>query len=118
MTFEVELKARLRRPGETEARAAELGVFEKETFKEDIYFRRQGDTQLIPKDRYRLRREGKRAVVTFKEKVIADEVDKKSKGVILKDGRYHPEGLPFRPTRYHLRTSPQTKLSLAFQYRR
>jgi predicted adenylyl cyclase CyaB len=75
MTFEVELKARLRRPAETEARAAELGVFEKETFKEDIYFRRQGDTQLIPTERYRLRREGGRAVVTFKEKVSADGVE-------------------------------------------
>ena len=75
MTFEVELKARLRRPAETEARAAELGVFEKETFKEDIYFRRQGDTRLIPTERYRLRRESGRAVVTFKEKISTEGVE-------------------------------------------
>src|SRR5262245_20395299 len=68
MPFEVELKAHLSQPAEVEARAAELGEFVKESFKEDIYFRRQGDTQLVPIDRFRLRREAGKAVVSFKEK--------------------------------------------------
>jgi predicted adenylyl cyclase CyaB len=72
MPFEVELKAWLRDPAGTEARAAELGVFEKESHKEDIYYRREGDTSLVPKDRYRLRREGDQAVVTFKQKKMAE----------------------------------------------
>ncbi|GAB4428113.1 MAG: hypothetical protein Kow0031_08260 [Anaerolineae bacterium] len=71
MTFEVELKARLRHPAVVEAKAAELGVLIKETFKEDVYFRRAGDTAVVPRDRYRLRREAGQAVVTFKEKVVA-----------------------------------------------
>jgi adenylate cyclase class 2 len=75
MTFEVELKARLRNPTEIEAKVAELGVFKGETFKEDVYFRRQGDTSLVPADRYRLRREGERSVVTFKQMVSAGGVE-------------------------------------------
>jgi adenylate cyclase class 2 len=72
MPFEVELKAHLYQPEETEARAAELGKFVKESFKEDIYFRRQGETQPVPLDRFRLRREAGRAVVTFKEKKMVE----------------------------------------------
>ena len=75
MTFEVELKARLRNPAEIEAKAAELGVFKQETFKEDVYFRRQGDTSLVPVERYRLRREGEHSVVTFKQMVTAGGVE-------------------------------------------
>jgi predicted adenylyl cyclase CyaB len=71
MTFEVELKARLHNPAAVEAKAAELGRLKKETFKEDVYFRRKGDTAVVPKDRYRLRREAGQAVVTFKEKINA-----------------------------------------------
>jgi len=80
MTFEVELKARLPDPAAVEARAAQLGVFKKETLKEDIYFRRRGDTSPVPADRYRLRREAGKAVVTFKQKVSRDgvEVNKES----------------------------------------
>jgi adenylate cyclase class 2 len=48
-----------------------LGVFEGKTLKEDIYFRRQGDTAAVPAERFRLRREAGRAVVTFKQPVEA-----------------------------------------------
>lgn len=75
MTFEVEVKARLSNPAGVEAQAARLGVFEKEVIKEDIYFRRRGDTEAIPKDRYRLRREAGRAIVTFKQKVQQQGVE-------------------------------------------
>ena len=74
MTFEVELKARLADPETVETQAARLGVFAKETFKEDVYFRRQGTTGLVPKERYRLRREAGRAIITFKNKVRPDDV--------------------------------------------
>lgn len=67
MIFEVEHKARLARPAQTEALVAKLGVFEQETVKEDVYFRRRGDTSLVPADRFRLRREAGRALVTFKQ---------------------------------------------------
>ena len=72
MTFEVELKARLQNPAAVEAKAAELGVLKKETFKEDVYFRRAGNIDTVPKERFRLRREAGQAVVTFKEKIVAD----------------------------------------------
>lgn len=72
MTFEVELKARLQNPALVETKAAQLGILKKETFKEDVYFRRVGDMAVVPKDRYRLRREAGQAVVTFKEKIVAD----------------------------------------------
>ncbi|HXV99143.1 MAG TPA: class IV adenylate cyclase, partial [Anaerolineae bacterium] len=75
MAFEVELKARLNQLEVTEARAAKLGVLKGETLKEDIYFRRRGDTAVVPADRYRLRREQGRAIVTFKELVQAGGVE-------------------------------------------
>jgi adenylate cyclase class 2 len=75
MTFEVELKAHLHHPDQVEVEAAKLGVFEKEVFKEDIYFRRKGDASIVPADRYRLRREAGRAVVTFKQSVVAGSVE-------------------------------------------
>ncbi|MBN1219214.1 MAG: class IV adenylate cyclase [Anaerolineae bacterium] len=75
MTFEVELKARLRQPEAVEKQIAGLGAFVGEIYKEDVYFKRQGDTALIPTDRYRLRREGPKAVVTFKQMVTADNVE-------------------------------------------
>lgn len=75
MPFEVEIKARLNQPEETEAKAAQLGVRKGETFKEDIYFRRRGDTATLPADRFRLRREAGRAVVTFKQLVEAGGVE-------------------------------------------
>jgi predicted adenylyl cyclase CyaB len=75
MAFEVELKAWLHQPEEIEAKAAQLGVFKKETLKEDVYFRRRGDTALLPADRFRLRREVSEAVVTFKQLVEAGGVE-------------------------------------------
>lgn len=75
MAFEVELKAHLNQPEETEAKAAQLGVLKGETLKEDIYFRRQGDTAIVPAERFRLRREAGRAVVTFKQLVEAAGVE-------------------------------------------
>ena len=74
MTFEVELKARLTNPTEIKAKAAQLGTFEKETYKEDIYYRRRDEASIVPRDRYRLRREAGRAVVTFKQKISAGGV--------------------------------------------
>ena len=71
MTFEVELKARLKEPVEIEQRAAKLGEFKRETSQEDVYFRRRGDSNRLPAERYRLRREGEQAVVTFKRPVEA-----------------------------------------------
>jgi len=71
MTFEVELKARLRNPDAIKTKAAQMGSLKKETLKEDVYFRPKGDTSAVPADRYRLRREGKVATVTFKQKIIA-----------------------------------------------
>jgi adenylate cyclase class 2 len=71
MTFEVELKARLRQPDVVKERVVELGEFVGKTLKEDVYFRRRGDTSRIPAERYRLRREGAKAVVTFKQRVQA-----------------------------------------------
>lgn len=72
MTFEVELKARLTQPAVTESKAATLGIFEAELFKEDVYFRRKGETNSSPDERYRLRREsdqrGSKAIVTFKQR--------------------------------------------------
>lgn len=75
MAYEVELKARLNQPEEIEAEAARLGRFEGEIFKEDIYFRRRGETAALPDDRFRLRREADRAVVTFKQLVEAGGVE-------------------------------------------
>lgn len=75
MPFEVELKARLQNPAETEARAVQLGVLKKESVKEDVYFRRKGDTSRVPADRYRLRREAGKTVVTFKQKIRANGVE-------------------------------------------
>jgi adenylate cyclase class 2 len=75
MAFEVELKAWLRQPEAIEAKAAQLGAFKGETFKEDIYFRRRGEQTPLPADRFRLRREGGRAVVNFKQEVIAGGVE-------------------------------------------
>jgi len=75
MTFEVELKARLPDPVAFEARAAELGEFMKETYKEDVYFRPQGDNSPYPANRFRLRREGDTAVVTFKQPVVAEGME-------------------------------------------
>jgi len=75
MAFEVELKARLNQPDKIEERAAALGSFVGESFKEDIYFRRRGDRQLVPNDRYRLRREAGRAVVTFKQTLEAGGIE-------------------------------------------
>lgn len=81
MPFEVELKARLHRPEVVKARAAEIGEWVGETFKEDVYFRRQGDPSRFPAERYRLRREAGQAVVTFKQLVqtgdteVNDEVE-------------------------------------------
>jgi predicted adenylyl cyclase CyaB len=75
MAYEVELKAHLNQPEEVEARAAQLGQFAGETLKEDIYFRRRGETALLPADRFRLRRESGRAVVTFKHLVEAEGVE-------------------------------------------
>lgn len=70
MPFEVEIKARLKDPTAIEAKAAELGDFVKETYKEDIYFRRRGDSRAVPVPRYRLRRVEGQAVVTFKERAL------------------------------------------------
>jgi adenylate cyclase class 2 len=75
MAFEVELKAHLRQPEVIKARAAELGTFVGERFKEDVYFRRCGDASHLPAERYRLRREGDKAVVTFKQMVSAGETE-------------------------------------------
>ena len=61
MTLEVEIKAHLRDPQAVEAKAAQLGTFVKETLKEDMYFRRKGNTQRVPTERYRLRREAGQA---------------------------------------------------------
>jgi len=75
MPFEVELKARLQQPEDVKSRAAELGEWVGETFKEDVYFRRRGDTSRYPADRYRLRREENKAVVTFKQQVQAGDTE-------------------------------------------
>ena len=75
MAFEVEIKARLAHPEATEAAAKAIGEFRGETIKEDVYFRRAGDTDRIPAMRYRLRREAGRAVVTFKQTVAAAAVE-------------------------------------------
>ena len=75
MAFEVELKARLRQPEVVMQRVAALGTFVGETFKEDVYYRRRGDTSLVPTDRYRLRREGNKAVVNFKQMVTAGGIE-------------------------------------------
>ncbi|MEW5960222.1 MAG: class IV adenylate cyclase [Chloroflexota bacterium] len=69
MAIEVELKARLSQPARIESRAAELGTFQRATFKEDIYFKRRGEGASVPDDRFRLRREGEQAVVNFKHPV-------------------------------------------------
>jgi len=75
MTFEVELKVHLADPAAVEVRAAELGKFTKETHKEDVYFRRRGDTSSYPVERFRLRQEEATAVVTFKQPVKAGGVE-------------------------------------------
>lgn len=75
MTYEIELKARLTNPEKVTQQAAKIGSFKGETFKEDVYFRRQGVTQSSPDDRYRLRRETHRAVVTFKQKIQVEGVE-------------------------------------------
>ena len=75
MAFEVELKARLSEPAAFEARVAELGVFKGETAKEDVYFRRRGDSSPLAVDRFRLRREGDKAVVNFKHRMHASGVE-------------------------------------------
>ncbi len=75
MAFEVEIKGWLRQPAEIEARAAQLGVFAGETLKEDIYFRRRGETSTLPAERFRLRREAGTSVVTFKRLVEASGVE-------------------------------------------
>lgn len=75
MTFEVELKARVTDPAAVEAQAARLGDFAGEVRKEDVYFRAVGDSSPLPAKRYRLRRSGERAVVTFKQAVQAGGVE-------------------------------------------
>ncbi len=72
MTYEVEIKARVRDPNHLEARAAKLGIYLKESIKEDIYFRPVGETNPAPDTRYRLRRENETAIVTFKQKQVVD----------------------------------------------
>lgn len=74
MAFEVEVKGRLNQPEVTEAAAAGLGRLAGESFKEDIYFRRREQSEAIPADRFRLRREDGQAVVTFKNLVEAEGV--------------------------------------------
>ncbi len=79
MPFEVELKARLRQPEATETKAGRLGPLVEEIFKEDVYFRRQGETSFAPDERYRLRREVEAGhtttVVTFKEPRSVDGLE-------------------------------------------
>lgn len=75
MPFEVEIKARLNNPTKTEARAAKLGKFEKEVHKRDVYFRRRGDTDLVPTPRYRLRQVADQAIVTFKHRQLHEGVE-------------------------------------------
>lgn len=75
MAFEVELKARLSQPAQIEAKVAERGEFLGETRKEDVYFCREGDPQPLPANRFRLRREGNRAVVNFKQALEAEGVE-------------------------------------------
>lgn len=79
MPFEVELKARLHQPEATESKAAQLGSLVEEIFKEDVYFRRKGDTSTVPADRYRLRREIEAGqmtnIVTFKQLRSLDGVE-------------------------------------------
>lgn len=75
MPYEVELKARLTNPEKINRQAAKIGQFTGETFKEDVYFRRKGNTQRSPDDRYRLRREADTAVVTFKQKIMVEGVE-------------------------------------------
>jgi predicted adenylyl cyclase CyaB len=72
MTFEVEAKAWVADPAGLEERAKELGRLKKESTKEDVYYRRKGETSAVPLDRFRLRREAGQAVVTYKEKIVAD----------------------------------------------
>ncbi len=75
MTYEIELKAHVIDAAGLEQRAAQIGTFIKETFKEDVYFRRQGNRDRLPVDRYRLRREVGQAVVTFKEQIEASGLE-------------------------------------------
>jgi adenylate cyclase class 2 len=75
MYYEVEFKARLNQPEKIEEQVSKIGKFFKETFKEDVYFRRAGNSDIFPDDLYRLRREGDKAIVTFKQLVIVDEVE-------------------------------------------
>jgi adenylate cyclase class 2 len=75
MPFEVELKARVREPDMVEARAAQLGRFQGTTLKEDIYFRPATDPSPIPAIRYRLRRTGAEAVVTFKQRIETGDIE-------------------------------------------
>ena len=62
-------------PAAIEAQAVQIGVLVKEAYKEDVYFRQLGDTSSVPTDRYRLRREGGRTIVTFKQSLSLDGVE-------------------------------------------
>ena len=75
MTFEVELKARINDPQKIEAQAAKLGHFIGEFFKEDVYYCPVGDSRPVPSLRYRLRREGDKAIVTFKHRALTDGIE-------------------------------------------
>jgi len=75
MTYEVELKARLTNPEVIEKRTKTIGTFVKETNKKDIYFRPKGDISKTPKDRYRIRFEAGTATVTFKQKMLTENIE-------------------------------------------
>ena len=89
MTFEVEIKARLKNPAETEARVAALGDFAKESYKRDVYFRRRGETNPAPIPRYRLRQMDGHAIVTFKKRQVNGGVEMNDETEFEVDDSHH-----------------------------
>lgn len=75
MTTEVEIKAWVDDPAALEARVAASGEWLGERHLDDVYFVPRGEPPTDPHERFRLRRSGERAVVTFKQRQMIGDVE-------------------------------------------
>jgi adenylate cyclase class 2 len=77
MSIELEIKAWVRRPGETRGRIGELCVFEKDYVKEDVYFSAPAASPLALEggSDLRVRGENGQWICTYKKKSVKDALE-------------------------------------------